>query len=89
MASQLRERDPGTLKEMQRNAVSVEANMLIKKSKTKLERPEKKVVFKEEPFSYSDVKLDTLIKTMEIMMDIMCIIDRQAKPSIRNPNFRG
>lgn len=46
MAYQLRERDPTTLEEMQWNAVSVEANLLIKKSKSKPERTEKTVVFK-------------------------------------------
>lgn len=38
MAYHLRERDPANLEEMQKNAVSVEANLLIKKSKSKLER---------------------------------------------------
>jgi len=71
---------------MQRNAVSVEANFLINKSKTKLE---KKVSFKEESSSSSNVKLDTLIKIMERMMDKMSIVDRKAEPSVRNPNYRG
>lgn len=57
MAYHLRERDLATIEEMQQNAVSIEANLLIKKSKSKLERIEKKVVFKEEPSSYLDVKL--------------------------------
>jgi len=89
MAYHLKERDPATLEEMLRNAVSVEANLFIKKSKSKDERTEKKFVFKEEPSPYLDVKLDTLIKTMEIMMDRMSIKDRKEEPSVRNLNFRG
>lgn len=38
MAYQLRERDPTTLEEMQQNVLSVEPNLLIKKSKSKPER---------------------------------------------------
>jgi len=70
MAYQLRERSPATLEDMQKNGVSVEANLLIKKSKMK---PEKKVTIKEESSSSSDGKLDTLIKTMEKMMERMTI----------------
>jgi len=88
MAYQLRERVPATLEEMQQNTASVEANLLTKKSKSKLERTEKKVVFKEYPSSSSDVKLNTMTKTMERMMDRISITDRQAKPLLRNPNIR-
>lgn len=80
MAYQLRERDPTTLEEMEWNAISFEANLIIKKSKSKLERVEKKVVFKEEPASSSIAKLDNLIKTMERMMDRISITNRQAEP---------
>jgi len=73
MAYQLRERDPATLEEMQKNALSVEANLLIKKSKIKPEKLEKKVTIKEESSSSSYGKLDTLINTMEIMMDKMAL----------------
>jgi len=73
MAYQLRERDPTTLEEMQRNAINVEANFLIKKSKSKLERATKKVVYKEEIASSFDAKLDNLIKAMERMMDRISI----------------
>lgn len=79
MAYQIRERDPTTLEEMQWNAISVEANFLIKKSKSKPERVEKIVVFREEPGSSSNEKLDSLIKTMERMMDKISITDRQAE----------
>lgn len=86
MAYQLRERHLATVAEMKRNVVSVEANLLIKKSKLK---PEKKVTIKEESSSSFDGKLNTLIKKMEIMIDIITIAERQAKPSTRNPNYRG
>ena len=64
----------------------MEANLIIKKSKIKTE---KRVTIKEEISTSSEGKLDTLIKTMENMMDNMSIDDQQAEPSIRNPNFRG
>lgn len=73
MAYKLKERDPTTLEEMQWNVVSVEANLLIKKSKSKHARTKKKFVFKEEASSSLDVNLDTLIKTMEKMMDRISI----------------
>jgi len=43
MAYKLRERDLVTLEEMKNRAVSVEANLMIKKSQLKHEKPEKKV----------------------------------------------
>jgi len=52
IAYQLRERDPTTLNDMQKNAMSVEANMLAKRARMKTE---KKVTIKEEASS-SDVK---------------------------------
>jgi len=73
---------------MQHNAVSLEANLLIKKSKLKLEKLGKKVTIEEETSSSFDGKLDTLIKTMERMMDKITIADRQIEPSIRNQNYR-
>lgn len=71
---QLRERDPAALEEMHKNIMSVDANLMIKKSKIK---PEKKFTIKEESSS-SDGKLDTLIKTMERMIDKKTIADQQA-----------
>ena len=47
------------------------------------------VTIKVETSTSSEGKLDTLIKTMEKMMDKIYIDDRQYEPSIRNPNFRG
>jgi hypothetical protein len=71
---------------MQKNAVSVEVNLHIKRSKTKTE---KKVTIKEEPSTSSEGKLDSLIKTMERMMDKMSIKEKSTEPLIINPNYRG
>jgi hypothetical protein len=77
---------------MQRDVVSVEENMLAKRAR---QRTEKRVTIKEEPStSSSDAKLDSLVRTMERMMDRLDIVDRtpprenQPGPQIRNPNFR-
>ena len=86
MAYHISERNPSNLEEIQRNVVSMEANFIIEKSKIKTK---KIVTIKEETSTSSEGKLDTLIKTLEKMMDKISIIDRQAEPSIRNPNFRG
>lgn len=69
---------------MQKTAVGVEANLLSKRART---RVEKRVTVKEEA-SPSDTKMDTLIRTMEKMVDRLTISDRPEAP-IRNPNFRG
>ena len=47
------------------------------------------MTIKEEPSTSSDTKFDALLRTMEIMLDKMSISDRQTKPQIKNPNFRG
>lgn len=60
---------------MQWNVITVVAILLIKKSKSKLESAEKRVVVREEPASSSDAKLDNLIKTMERMMDKIFVTD--------------
>ena len=57
MAYQLRERDPTTLEDMQKIVVSVEANFLARRART---RAKKMVTVKEEA-SPSDHKMDTLI----------------------------
>ena len=95
IAYQLRERDLATLEEMKNNAVSVEANLMIKKSQLKHEKPEKNVTIKEEPStSSSDAKLYSLTRAMEKMMERLTITDRnpprenQVSPQIRNLNFR-
>ena len=84
IAYQLCERDPKTLEDMQKNVVSIEANLLAKRERM---RSEKRVIVKEEA-STSDVKMDTLIRTMERMVDWLSITNRP-EMQIRNPNFRG
>lgn len=73
MAYQLREINLATLEYMQKNVVSVEANLLAKKSKMKIEN---RVAIKEEPSTSLDAKLDTLVKTMEKMMERMIMGDK-------------
>jgi hypothetical protein len=63
MSYQLRERNYGTLEEIQRDVVSVEGNLLSKRDR---QRTEKRVNIKEEPStSSSDAKLDSLVRNME------------------------
>jgi hypothetical protein len=59
------------------------------------QRTERRVTIKEEPStSTSDAKIDSLVRTMERMMERLEITDRnpprenQPGPQIRNPNFR-
>jgi L-rhamnose mutarotase len=92
MSYQLRERNLATLEEMQRDVVSVEANLLAKRARI---RTKKRVTIKEEPSTSSaDAKIDSLVRTMEMMMDRLDIADRtaprenQPDPQIINPNFR-
>ena len=73
MAYQLRERFSATLEDMKKNFVSLEANLLAEKSKLKTENM---VTIKEETSTSSDVKLDTLVKTMDNMMERMTLGDR-------------
>ena len=84
MAYQLQERDPTTLEDMQKIAVSVEENLIPKRAQT---RAEKRVTVKEEA-SPSDSKMDTLIRAVEKKVDRLTISDRP-KAQIRNLNFRG
>ena len=57
MAYQLREHDPTTLEDMQKNVVSVATNLLAKTARM---RSEKRVTIKEEASS-SDAKMDNFI----------------------------
>jgi len=91
MSYQLRERNPPTLEQMQSDAVSVEANLLGKRARM---RNERRVTIKEEP-STSNVKIDTLAKSLETLVDSLEIMERKTQwdnqqqgPQIRNPNFR-
>jgi hypothetical protein len=74
MSYQLRERNPATLEEMQRCVVSVEANLLAKRARQRMER---RVTIKEEPStSYVYAKIDSLVRAMERMMERLDINDR-------------
>jgi hypothetical protein len=54
--------------------VSVEENMLAKRAR---QRTERRVNIKEEPYTSSDdAKIDSLIRYMERMMEILNITDR-------------
>lgn len=72
---QLRERSPTTLEDMKKIAINVEAKLLAGKAKLK---PNKRVTIKEENSASSDAKLDTLVKTMENMMEKITLTDRVA-----------
>jgi hypothetical protein len=92
MSYQLRERNSATLEDMQKSAVSVEANLLARRAR---QRTETRVTVKEEPStSSSDEKLDSLTRAMERMMERLTIAeinpprDNQATPPIRNQKFR-
>ena len=65
MSYQLRERDPATLEDMQKIAVSVEANLLAKRART---RAEKKLIVKEEVSTS-----DQVLRKMEKMFDRLTI----------------
>ena len=87
---QLRERNPKTLGQMQNNVVSADAKLLAKRA---IMRNERRVTIKDES-STLDIKIDSLAKTMERMMDRLENMERKPKwdnqqgPQIRNPNFR-
>ena len=90
MAYQLRERAPRNLEEMQSIAISVEANLISKRSRARAER---RTPFKEEPSAFEQ-KLDAIIKGMDRLGDRVETIERKSpwdgQPSNtgRNPNFR-
>jgi hypothetical protein len=92
MSYQLRERDAATLEDMQKCAISVEANLLAKRAR---QRNERRVTIKEEPStSNSDYKMDTVVKSLALLLERSNISDRNPPrddspaPQIRNPNFR-
>jgi hypothetical protein len=71
MSYQLSERNSTTLEDMQKSAISVEANLLAKRAWKRMER---RVAIKEEPStSSSDAKLDSLDRPMERMMERLTI----------------
>jgi ribonuclease HI len=92
MSYQLRERDAATLEDMQKCAISVEANLLAKRAR---QRNERRVTIREEPStSIAESKLDSLSRNVEFMMEKLSLSDRNPPrdnapvPQIRNPNFR-
>lgn len=80
MAYQLRERDPTTLQDMQKIAISVEANLLAKRARTKTK---KKVTIKEEASSSGH-----LLHKLEKIFYRFTIVDKP-KTEVKNPNFHG
>jgi hypothetical protein len=92
MSYQLRERDAATLEDMQKCAISVEANLLAKRAR---QRNERRVTIREEPStSITESRLDSLSRNVEFMMEKLSLSDRNPPrdnapvPQIRNPNFR-
>jgi hypothetical protein len=74
MSYQLREMNSVTLEDMRKSAVSVEVNLLARSAR---QRTERRVKIKEESsMSSSDAKLDSIVKIMERMMEILTIADR-------------
>src|ERR1700733_4060436 len=90
MAYQLKERAPQTLEEAQKVVVTVEANLIAKRNRARLE---KRVAFKEEPSAF-DQKLDAIISGMKRLGDRVESVERKSSweaptnNSNRNPNFR-
>lgn len=79
MAYQLRERELATMEDMQKIAVSVEANLMFKRARAK---EKKKTIVKEE---YSST--DQLLKKVEQMIERVKLDNLE--PQVRNPNFYG
>lgn len=79
MAYQLREREPTTMEDMQKMAISVKENLLSKRARAKAE---KKTTMKEESSS-----MDQLLKRVEQILERVKL--SKPEPQVRNPNFRG
>jgi hypothetical protein len=74
MSYQLRERNSVTLEDMHKSAVSVEANLLARRAR---QRTKRRVTIKEYPTtSSSDAKLESIVRTMEMMMERLTVVDR-------------
>jgi hypothetical protein len=73
MVFQLRERDTSTLKEMKDNAIIMESNFPIKRSR--LKAVERNIIQKEHLTS-SEVKLDILASTMEEILHMISIREK-------------
>jgi hypothetical protein len=92
MSYQLRERNVAALEDMQKSVISVEANLLAKRARQRIER---RVTIKEEPSTLTtDSRLDSLTRAVELMMERITVSDRNPPrdnapaPQVRNPNFR-
>jgi hypothetical protein len=92
MSYQLREINSTTLEDMQKSAISVEANLLAKRARQRLER---RVTIKEEPSTSTyNSKLDSLARAMERMMERLIVSEinppreNPPAPQVRNPNFK-
>ena len=70
---------------MQKKIVGVEANLLAKKAKMKIER---RVVFKDEPSSLEGTKFDVMLNTMDKLVDKFTPPRSEPQPQVRNPNFK-
>ena len=76
MTLQLRERDYETLEEMKKAAISAEVNLIKKRARLKLER---RVTYKNEIMpsaSSTDTKIDSLMRTMERMIEKINLNER-------------
>ena len=92
----LREKRSTSLVDMMNDAIEVEVNLMASgKMKQKTDSKRKKV--KDEAQSSSshslDINFDSMMKTMEKIMERLVVGDRfattqQLEPQIRNPNFR-
>ena len=88
MSYQLRERNLSTSEEIQRDVVSVEANVLEKGARMRTER---RVTIREEPStSTSDAKIDSFVRNMERRMERINLnertIPRENQPTPQNIN---
>ena len=76
MGYQLRERDPLTLEDMQRGALSVEENLIEKSARLE---SEKRVTYKDETMALTsspDAKIDNLVRVMERILEKINLNDR-------------
>jgi len=74
MAYQLKERAPQTLADMQNVAVRVEANLIAKRNRARMERI---TTFKEEPSAF-DQKLDAIINGLQRLGERVENVERRA-----------
>lgn len=83
----LRERESASLADMKNDAIKVEVNMMAAKkskmAKTKLKEEEKPST------SASEDKFETMMKTMEKLMDRLALGNTSAPPAQQEPQFRN